>query len=105
MPDNSKPNAKLEKAIDQHKLIAFLEEKWGPARKCPMCGAAHWQIADRLYMVGEYVKHVLSPYSVVPVVPVTCTNCGNTLFVNASIADVCDFAASKTDGKEGGSDE
>lgn len=64
---------------------AWLNEKW-PDEKCPMCGVKNWEVADLVE---------LRPYSgtssfvlggVHPLLPVVCTNCGNTVLVNAVVA-------------------
>jgi predicted nucleic-acid-binding Zn-ribbon protein len=66
--------------------LAFLREKWGD-RSCPMCGANAWAVQDKVFQLNEFSSgNLVIGGPLVPVVPVTCTNCGNTVLVNAIIS-------------------
>lgn len=68
------------------KAIAFLQEKWGD-RACPMCGKGPWTVQDKVFQLSEYHSGSLVVGGpLVPVIPVSCTNCGHTVLVNAIIA-------------------
>ncbi len=73
----------------QEKLIVFLSEKWG-TRPCPLCGVARWNVLGKIFELREYHggSLVVGSSSVMPVIPVTCSNCGNTVFVSAVLSGV-----------------
>lgn len=76
--------------VNQAKLLRVLNTKWGNS-KCPMCHNGSLNANDIVYELREFNNGniVLSgEQKIWPVVPVTCNNCGYTLFVNAKIADV-----------------
>lgn len=71
---------------DTKKVIAFLSEKWG-SRDCPMCGKGPWEVQDRVFQLTEFHQgNIVIGGPLVPVIPVTCTNCGHTVLVNAIIS-------------------
>jgi hypothetical protein len=74
--------------VKSEKFIAHLKLKWH-GRNCPMCQAGNWNISDRVFELREYHggSFVVGGSPIVPVVPVTCDNCGNTILVNAIVAD------------------
>ena len=65
--------------------LEWLKEKWGePPPECPYCRARNWSVgvpgrAPR----GEKVTGWMALSF-----PVVCTNCGNTVFVDAVLAGV-----------------
>lgn len=72
--------------IDGQKVIEHLKEKW-KGRSCQMCGVGNWNVQDTAYEVRQFSQGGLVVGGpVIPVVPVVCTNCGNTVLVNAIIA-------------------
>ena len=78
---------KLEK-LDKKKFIEHLNKKWGK-RSCPMCGANSWNISEKTYELREFKEGPLVVGgSIVPIILVTCTNCGNSVFVNAIVANI-----------------
>ena len=82
-------------------LLEFLRRKWRDGR-CPMCRSANFNVEEDTYQLMRYGGgSVVIGGPVVPVVPVICTNCGNTVLVNAIIAGVIPADATKTEGKEG----
>lgn len=74
----------MEKKIDGEKLINHLKEKW-KGKPCQMCGTGNWNISDSIFELREYNKGniVIGGGPIIPIVPITCDNCGNTVFVNA----------------------
>jgi hypothetical protein len=68
-----------------HTALEWLKDKWGePAPECPYCRAKNWSVgvpgrAPR----GERVTGWMALSF-----PVVCTNCGNTVFVDAVLAGV-----------------
>ena len=68
---------------DSEKVIKHLQEKWKGA-KCPMCGEGSWGVQDSVFQLTEFSQgNVILGGPVIPVIPVSCNNCGNTILVNA----------------------
>jgi hypothetical protein len=66
----------------------FLKDNW-KNRPCPMCGNLEWKIQGAVFQLvpwGEDHVVTVAGTANVPVVPVICTQCGNTLIVSAKIA-------------------
>ena len=70
---------------DPFKLIDHLKDKWGD-RPCPMWGATDWSLPATLYRLVEFNEGLIFGGHIIPIVPIMCTNCGNTQLVNAIIA-------------------
>lgn len=71
--------------INTNKLISLLEEKWGETL-CPMCGENNFEVTKKVFKLRDYHQSFLcfeNESSVMPVLPVICTNCGNTILINA----------------------
>jgi hypothetical protein len=69
--------------INGAKLIEFLNQKWS-GRPCPQCHVANWQVQDSAYQLMQFSGGgIVIGGPVLPVVPVICGNCGNTILVNA----------------------
>ncbi|MGF7028451.1 hypothetical protein [Sphingobacterium sp. HSC-15S19] len=73
-----------DKKINLEGVIQHLNEKWGN-RPCPMCGSNSWNVSDNVYELREFHGGdlVLGNGPILPVIPVTCNNCGNSILVNA----------------------
>lgn len=82
-------------------FLTHLKDKWA-GRPCPLCGVGSWNISDSVYELREYHGggFVIGRGPIVPVVPVTCSNCGNTVMVNALLSG----AVEKPEKKEGQDD-
>jgi hypothetical protein len=81
-------------AVDFSRLVAHLRDKWGERRACAQCGSGEWSVGDRVYELTEFHEgNVIVGGPVVPVVPVTCTNCGNTVLLNALISRIVERPA------------
>jgi hypothetical protein len=69
-------------------VIAFLNSKWGN-RSCPMCSKGPWSVQDRVFQLNEFHQgNLVVGGPLIPVIPVSCGNCGHTVLVNAIIAGV-----------------
>ena len=54
-----------------------------------MCGIGGWNVQDSTYQLLEFNQgSLVIGGPVIPVIPIVCNNCGNTLLVNAIIAGV-----------------
>lgn len=54
--------------------------------KCPMCGEGVWIVNDTIFEMREFQGGNLvigGGTAILPVVPVTCKQCGHTVFFNA----------------------
>lgn len=63
------------------RATAWLVEKWGNERECPYCGNPTWGVGGRLIEARQW-----SDAGVIPMLQVTCTNCGHTVSVDAAVA-------------------
>lgn len=73
---------------DDQKLIEHLRTKWAN-KPCPMCNVGPWTIQDRIFQLLEFhpgANLVLGAGPIIPVIPVTCANCGFTAMVNAVVS-------------------
>jgi len=70
--------------IDAKQVIEMLSAKW-KGKACPMCNSGPWNLGDGIYELREFHggSLVIGPNKIIPVVAVTCANCGNTQFINA----------------------
>lgn len=72
--------------IDSDKLIEILKEKWSD-KNCPMCdkNKSGWIISEKIYKIKEYNEDnylLCDTSSVMPIIPIICSNCGNTILIN-----------------------
>jgi len=71
---------------DTNKLIAHLKVKWA-GRPCPMCLVGNWEVQDSIFQIMEFNEgSLVIGGPIVPLVPVTCKNCGNTILLNAIVS-------------------
>lgn len=83
------------------KLLEYLEQKWGRDSRCPMCGHKSWTVHDTTFEIREFNEgNMVLGGPVIPVVTIMCTNCGNTLFVNALQAGAVEADEPDTSTKE-----
>jgi len=74
--------------FDGQIAIAHLQEKW-EGKPCPMCGVGNWNVNNSTFQLTEFNQgNMIIGGPVVPVIPVVCNNCGNTILVNAITAGV-----------------
>jgi predicted nucleic-acid-binding Zn-ribbon protein len=68
------------------KVIDFLALKW-QNRNCPMCGSGPWEVQDKTFQLNEFHSgNFVVGGPLIPIIPVTCMNCGHTVLVNAIVA-------------------
>ena len=74
--------------FDGQKAIDHLQEKWA-GRPCPLCGVGSWNVHDSTYQLTEYNQgSMVIGGPVIPLIPVICNNCGNTVLINALTAGI-----------------
>ncbi len=69
----------------------IVSKKW--IHGCPMCGSRHWSMDEKMIMTPIQLNTDRSfkfDGKVLPVVPVMCTNCGNTVLINPLVVDAVD---------------
>lgn len=86
--------------VDNAKVDEYLK-KIHP-KTCPLCGGGQWNITTTIYQVPEYEEKggLLSSKTTIPVVPLSCTNCGNTYFINAIVAKLVESNRKNADAPE-----
>ncbi len=71
-------------------IIKHLTEKWGNAN-CPMCKSGPWEIQGVIFGLTAFTPgYITSGVPTMPLVPVVCRNCGNTVLINAKSCDLFD---------------
>lgn len=82
--------------VDIEVLKAHLANEWGPV-SCQMCHKGQWTVGDTIFELREFHGGGLKIGSgpIIPIIPVTCSNCGRTVLINALVAGIL-----KKDGEE-----
>ena len=71
------------------KFLEWLNSKWVGLKRCSVCGDNSWNISDRVFEMREFHGGAMVLGGILqPVIPVTCGNCGNTLYFNAIHAGI-----------------
>ena len=86
--------------LNTKKLLEKLNSTW-INKQCPICNNTNWGVDNRIVTpvnVGVN-KELLIGGAISPLVPVTCENCGYTIFINTLKLDVLDLDEEKEDGK------
>lgn len=66
----------------------WIEEKWTNAdKRCPVCQHNGWTIGEAVEVRPYQGGNLIIGGGVVPLIPVVCTNCGNTLLFSAVVAN------------------
>lgn len=71
------------------KFISHLQNKWKQPI-CQVCQNNEWNVAQEVYEIREFHggSMVLGGGLIVPIVPVTCKVCGNTVNLNPMVAGI-----------------
>lgn len=89
MPDNQ---GRLT-TEEQTKVQGWLKENW-KNWACPYSGHTHWEIGQTIVQAVAFTGGGLSIGGpVYPLIVVTCSGCGNTVFINAIKAGIVDKGA------------
>ena len=71
------------------KFLEWLNTKWQGMKKCSVCENNSWNISDRVFEMREFHSGTIVFGGILqPVIPVTCVNCGNTIYFNAIQAGI-----------------
>ena len=67
--------------------IGYLKDKLSTQLKknCQFCDKNNWILSDALFEIREFSGGglVLGSSAVIPIIVITCNNCGNMIFINA----------------------
>lgn len=75
--------------IQRKRLEKFVDGKNIPV--CSFCGNNSWSISSKIFQLLEFDTNGLTLGGpTYPVVPITCNHCGNTLLINALVANLID---------------
>jgi hypothetical protein len=84
------------------KLLSFIQSKWKPPYVCSCCASNSWNIGQELFQLTQFAGGAMIVGGpLVPVAPLICTNCGNTVLVNAIVAGIVDPNATQEAPKDG----
>jgi len=73
----------------QKRLQDFINNKLKPPTTCPLCHAQQWNFADTIWELRDFSGGNLRVGGpVFPVLSMTCSRCGHTLFINALVAGI-----------------
>ena len=68
---------------------------------CPLCGSNNWTVSDTVFQALEFdIDGLRLGGASVPIIPISCMKCGNTLFINALISGLIDRPEDKNDGRD-----
>jgi len=77
-----------EKEIER-KILDFINKKVPDIGACPLCKENRWSVSDTIWEVQEFFQSGLKLGSPkMPLISLTCANCGNTYFLNAIVAGI-----------------
>lgn len=62
--------------------IRWLAVVWGPNKPCPYCGNVEWTVNPQVQLATRPIRRYQTTGYLAPVLPVICTNCGNTVLIN-----------------------
>jgi predicted nucleic-acid-binding Zn-ribbon protein len=86
----------MEYAEYRERAEKWLNSKWTNDKICPLCNTNDWSIAAlaEISMRTTELGRVYTSLAI-PVIPVTCANCGYVMFISALVTDVLDGAESE----------
>lgn len=70
------------------KIQAWLNEKWGPTRKCAQCDASMWSVIQPVTLTLATDAGKARFDLGFPCIAVACGNCGNLVLVHAIQAGI-----------------
>lgn len=77
--------------VNFKKINEHIAKKWQAPVACPVCKQNNWSVSSEILELREFHggSMVIGRSSaVVPIVPVTCSNCGNTVLFNPLVAGI-----------------
>ena len=73
--------------FDLAKAVDWLDKHWGNDWTCSVCGNSDWMGEEQPMELRAFNEGRLAANGpVIPLLTITCSTCGNTLFFNAILA-------------------
>lgn len=70
------------------KLASFIKSNW-KSSTCFCCRSNNWNVAQEVFQVTEFSQgNFIIGGPVIPLIPITCNQCGNTILLNALVAGI-----------------
>ena len=89
-------------SFDSKKFVEDINKKW-ITKGCQVCGHMEWVVSDKVFELNVLKENIYTRVSAIgpvqPVVPVTCTYCGNTIFINPMISKSLQIEEDEEDGQ------
>lgn len=86
--------------VDGQRLIAHLNLKW-QGRTCPVCNGGPWTAQDTLFELRQFNEgSMVIGGPLIPVIPISCGNCGNTVLINEIAAGLYKPETGEVSGNE-----
>jgi hypothetical protein len=84
----------------QQKLIEKLNELWKNQKVCSICQGQNWNVSDTVFELREFHggNMVIGGSAIIPVLTLTCTKCGQTIFLNAMSLGIVELPQHKEGG-------
>lgn len=77
-------------------LLQVLRKFKHDTKTCQICQTSNWKITDAIFELREFTGgqiNLETDSMIYPVIPISCTKCGATLFLNALALGVLDPAS------------
>lgn len=77
--------------LNGKKFLTVIDKKW-TSKNCQMCGHNDWNIDSNIVTALRIAENgaISLGGDVMPLVAITCMNCGNVIFVNPLIVNALD---------------
>lgn len=75
--------------LSHDEIAKFLDDKW-QNKICNMCGNNKWIILTKIFEIQECENHdnEIEDKDIIPIIPIICSNCGNTIFINPIVLGI-----------------
>ena len=75
-----------EKELKEY-LTKLKDANW----KCSICGKNAWILPKRVFQLNEFLPKNISEEVCIPLITITCSQCGNTILFNANKMEAINF--------------
>lgn len=73
----------------QKRITDYINDAWKEI-KCPLCLKIQWTVPNTFYELRQYyrgnIQRITGRTAIIPIVPVTCANCGYTMLINSIVS-------------------
>lgn len=86
----------------KERLVKAIQEKTGGQKPCSICGRQQWSVSTQFtaVTVSNDPRAIQLGGTILPSVPIICSHCGNTHFLNLLVLGFTDLAELKIDEDE-----